>query len=375
MSQDWINSITFAPRKERTGEMKRYILLCIGWLSCMCLAAQSVYQRDRDWTQEEPQYRGVYFLTDMAIQTAENVLRYQLPDGGWPRGIYYPAALTEEELSQLSARKSDWHSSLQGRSTLAEIHFLSNMYQSTARRKYRKAAEEGVHFLLRLQSASGGWPQQVGLQPEVLTFGDNLFVQVMALLGRVAEGKAPYDFMSAATRQQCRDAFERGVNFILRTQCEQQGKLTAWCAHYDAATLQPVAGTGQDMLALNSQLSDDIVQLLMSLPSPSVAVCQAVEGAIAWYKDTKISGQTRQNYVNKEGKRDFRFVEDRHAPDMWALYVQLSDNHPLFSEPDGTVCTQFDELSYEGRKSLSWFTNDGGRLLRNYEKWKASLGL
>lgn len=346
--------------------ISKYLLFFICSIGCFLnLQAQHI----QDWAVEETAYRGNYFLTDQAIQTAENVLLYQLPDGGWPKGIYYPTTLNATEIANISGKKSQLTSSIAGRSTLAEIHFLSNMYQSSARRKYKKAAEDGINFLIQSQFDNGGWPLQIGELRPVISLSDNSFIDVMTQIWRISEGRVPYDYVSVELRKKCAEAFSNGINFILRTQCYQNEKPGIWFSCYDAQTLQPIAGSGQEMLALNTQISDNLTSLLMSLSNPPEHVTKAIEGAINWYKENKITGLTRQNYVNKQGKRDFRFVEDKHAPDMWALYYDPATNRPVFCEEDGSVISSFDELTYDARKSMSWYNNDGGKLIRTYQKW------
>ncbi|MCF0160201.1 MAG: pectate lyase [Bacteroidaceae bacterium] len=306
----------------------------------------------------------------MAIETAEHVLLFQLPDGGWPKGIYYPAAMTEAEMHAATERKKTMVSSLSGKTTLTEIHFLSNMYQASARRKYKKAVEDGISFLIHSQLGNGGWPLLLNNATSVISFSDNSFLEVMNALWRISEGKQPYDFVPANLRKQCRESFERGISLILQTQQKQNGKFAIWCTNYDAKTLLPVVGGEQEPVALNTQISDNLVNLLMGLSGPSEPIVQAIESAVSWFKEHKVTGLTRQNFINKQGKRDFRFVEDRHAPDMWALYYDIQTNEPLFCESNGEIKHAMDDLTYDGRKSLSWYNNDAGRLLRYYEKWK-----
>lgn len=353
--------------------MKPYIYkYALSFLFSIGCFLTSLAQHTQNWAVEETAYRGNYFLTDQAIQTADHVLLYQLPDGGWPKGIYYPAPLSAVETANISIAKSHLSSCLSGRSTLAEIHFLSNMYQNSARRKYKKAAEDGISFLIQSQFDNGGWPLQVGESHPIISLSDNSFIEIMTQIWRIAEGKTPYDYVSADLRKKCSDAFNNGINFILRTQCFQNGKPAIWFSCYDAQTLQPMAGSQQELLALNTQISDNLTSLLMSLSNPPELVTQAIEGAVNWYKENKISGLTRQNFVNKQGKRDFRFVEDKHAPDMWALYYDPATNKPVFCETDGSIIPALDDLTYEARKSMSWYNNDGGKLIRNYQKWKDS---
>lgn len=341
--------------------MKKWWFIVVLLGLCLGLQAQSV--RSALWPQEERTYRGMFFQTDQATVLADWILQYQLPDGGWASGVYYPSLEAGTPVAQTAQEKESLRSSLQGQSTLAEIHFLSQMYQQTARRKYRRAAEEGIRFLVRAQYSHGGWPLQQGQADPIISLADNTFINVMNLMYRLYMGRVPYDYVPDDLRQQCLEAFQHGVDFLLRTQCRFEGKPTGWCTNYSAESLLPVAGGPQQPVAVNSQITDDMTLLLQNLIEPSEAVKEAIAGARNWYETTKISGLTRQNYINKQGKRDFRFVQDRHAPALWALYYSLEDNQPIFCELDGTQVRNLDDLTYEARKSLSWYNNDGARLL------------
>ncbi|MCQ2246045.1 MAG: pectate lyase [Bacteroidaceae bacterium] len=345
--------------------MKKFLLYFLMLCAMVQASAQQMNTTVQRWVAEEPLYRGNYFLTDMALNTAEHVLLYQLPDGGWPKGIYYPAEMSALEVQNAEQKKKDLKSSLIEKTTIAEIHFMSNMYQATTRKRYRKAAEDGLLYVLNTQLPNGAWPLLQKEGRNLMTYADNSFVDIMLTLKRISEGKAPYDYFSAEIRKRCKEAFDKGVSFILASQCTNANhELTVWCTFYDTETIQPCAGAKYEPLALNSLVSDDLVYLLLSVKEPSLSIQKAVMGALNWYDAHKITGLARQNYVNKQGKRDFKYIDDRHAPDMWSRYYTIDDSTPYFCEADGEQKPTIDDLSYDARRAISWYNNDGIKLLR-----------
>ena len=64
-------------------------------------------------------------------------------------------------------------------------------------------------------------------------------VNVLNVLYDVVYKKNDLDIVDKQYEDKCVDPVVRGVQCILKTQLKQQGKLTAWCAQYNAQTLQP----------------------------------------------------------------------------------------------------------------------------------------
>lgn len=351
-----------------------FLLLAISLFNPIWLYAQ--YNGYKDWPREERQLGGKYLLTDEATALADKVLALQLQTGAWPKNIYYPQ-ISAEEVSVLKKKYSNGNfGTVENNATLSEIHFLSNMFQATAQRRYRKAAEEGIQFLLNAQYQNGGWPLSFPATTDreaCITFENDVMVNILQLLNRIIQKSEPYSYLSDDIRKRAQDAFNKGVACILNAQIRQEGKPTVWCARHHQETLAPACGNVAELPSLSSNHSSSIVLFLMGIVDPDPFVKSAIEGAVEWYNSTVIRGLKRENYINKEGKRDFRLVSDPHAADMWACYYTLDSNRPFFTSVGGDVIYSFDELTRERRTSVSWYSNEPQKVLRRYERWKKSV--
>ena len=357
--------------------MKKYVLflLLIALFFCpMQLFAQ--YNGYKDWPNYEQQLSGRFLLTDECALLAERVLDFQLSTGAWPKNIYYPQ-LEEDKVSAIrKANSDDTFSSIENKATLTEIHFLSNMFMATDQRRYRKAAEQGIEYVLRSQYPNGGWPLSSPAKEDKdaqIVFAGDAMVNVLLFLSDIIEKKEPYSYLSDDFRTRAQEAFTKGIACILNAQVSQNGKPTVWCAQHDHETLAPCSGGANEPPSLSGKESSSVVLLLMGIQDPDAFVIEAIEGAVEWFKNTAIKGQKRENYINKQGKRDFRLVKDQHAADMWSRFYTLDDNRPFYTDTDGEIKYSFEELSRERRTGVMWFSNEPARVLRRYDRWKAKL--
>ena len=94
--------------------------------------------------------------------------------------------------------------------------------------------------MLAAQMPCGGWPQAFppakGYQG-LITYNDGAMIGVMSVLRDVATGK--YPFVDAQRVERCRQAVDRGVECILKTQVTVDGRLTVWGQQHDPSTLAP----------------------------------------------------------------------------------------------------------------------------------------
>lgn len=366
--------------------MKRTILICT-LLACLTgTSAQETTnykekQTYKSWVKLAPKLEDSFFKTPEATRIADNVLLYQQTTGGWPKNIYMPAELTQQELEDVLHAKDDVNeSTIDNDATSTEIRYLARVYLATHIDKYKNAALEGIRYILRTQYANGGfpqfWPRPTGYYTHI-TYNDNAMVNVLKVLREVYEKKAPYTFIPDTICDKARAAFDKGVECILRTQVRQNGKLTVWCAQHDERTLAPAKARAYELPSLSGAESDNIVLLLMSLPSPSPEIIASVEGAIEWFKANQIIGIMRETFTNNEGKKDYRMVPcPKNNPSclsLWARFYTLEDNRPFFCDRDGIMKFNLSEIGHERRNGYSWYNSDGLKVLKEYEKWKKNL--
>src|SRR5882762_9463121 len=126
--------------------------------------------------------------------------------------------------------------------TTKESKYLVKQYKQSANLDYLRAAEKGIQYLLTAQYANGGWPQyypDFSLYRSQITYNDNAMINVLNVLQDVTLGKNDFDVIDKAYIPKCNAAIQKGIDCILKTQVKQKGKLTVWCAQYNAKTLVP----------------------------------------------------------------------------------------------------------------------------------------
>ncbi len=196
-----------------------------------------------------------FYQTEEAIRIADNVLIYQQTTGGWPKNIYMPAELSQAELEDALEAKNDVNqSTIDNDATTTEIEYLSNVYLASGIEKYKEAVLKGMAYLLEAQYDNGGWPQfypwSTGYYTAI-TYNDDAMVNVMEQIRKMYERQHPYTFIPESVSDQLRNAFDKGVECILRTQVRQNGKLTVWCAQHDPVTLEPVKARAYELPSLS----------------------------------------------------------------------------------------------------------------------------
>ncbi len=172
------------------------------------------YQRQTD----------TWFKSDEAKQIAQNVLSHQTPHGDWPKNLDTGAAPYQGDPAALKG-------TFDNSATLGEIRFLARLYRITGDGRYQAAMLKAVDHVLAAQYSNGGWPQHAPPPANAyhrhITFNDGCMVNLMVFVRDLGASKE-FDMLDALRRQRAREAFDRGIQCILRCQIRVQGKLTVW---------------------------------------------------------------------------------------------------------------------------------------------------
>ncbi|MDO7853299.1 pectate lyase [Hymenobacter convexus] len=310
---------------------------------------------------------------------ADNMLLYQRSVGGWPKAlgevkINYATRLSAGARAGLIDSKNQNDATIDNDATTREIHYLLKAYQQTHNPAYRQGAENGIRYLLKMQYANGGFPQFYpdlsGYRREI-TFNDDAMVRALTVLRRVARREERYAVVDPELVPLAKAAVARGVDCILKTQVVQNGRSTAWCAQYDEVSLLPAKARAFELPSLSGAESVGIVRFLMDEPA-TPAVKAAIEGAVAWFGQVKMTGFALKEVAAPQEKshRD-RVIVPQPGAVLWARFYELGTNRPIYVGRDSQVHYQLSEIENERRAGYIYASTWPAELIeKEYPAWQ-----
>ena len=353
--------------------MKKFkiVLAIIQILMVLSLDAQV---HSQSWKNIIFNENEAWYGTLQAKEIAENVLLYQKNNGGWPKNIEMQNKLTISEIEDLNSKKNNLtECTIDNGATTQELIFLSKIYKNQPDKKYKKAFIKGIKYLLNAQYKNGGWPQFYPLKKGYysnITYNDDAITNVLFLFKEIIDQPESYPIpIPNKINKKVLFSFKIGIDCITKTQYKQNGVLTAWCAQHDEKTLLPTKARAFELPSLSGQESAKIVLLLMSIKNPSKEVINAVNSAVKWFENTKISNVRIETREIENGKTDKIVVESDYAEPLWARFMNLDDNRPFFCDRTGVKKYALSEISYERRNGYNWYSNKPNVVLQKYKKW------
>jgi PelA/Pel-15E family pectate lyase len=355
------------------------ILPLLAILALLCRAAGAAAQtggRPVGWNAVLAQEPAWYGSTE-AVRVGENVLLYQHPNGGWGKNIDMAVPLADSAKLRVRAESDTVETLIDNGATFTQMAFLARVYQATRDARFRDAFLRGFDFLLEAEYERGGWPQYYPLKPGYythITYNDGAMIGVMRLLRDASRGVAPYGFVDAARRDRARAAEARGLRVILDSQVVVNGRKTAWCAQVDEVDLSPAKARAYELPSLSGMESVGIIEYLMEIERPTPEVVEAVESAVRWLEDVKLTGirVEQQPAPGLPGGRDRVVVRDPAAPPMWARFYEIGTNRPMFVGRDGIVRERLADIEAERRNGYAYLGTWANDLLeKKYPAWRA----
>ncbi|MDQ5980726.1 MAG: hypothetical protein QG602_3703 [Verrucomicrobiota bacterium] len=309
-----------------------------------------------------------WYAGEEARAVAAHMLAYQSPEGGWP---------TDTDTTQpLPADYRPRPPTIDDDATTRPLEHLARVITATGDVALQEAFLRGFDYLLVAQYPNGGWPQYFPLREGYyshITYNDGAMIGVMTLLRDASQGKEPFGFLDETRRTRAAAAVAKGLECILRTQVKQDGKLTAWGAQHDVNTLAPAWARKFEPPSLVSMESIGILKFLMTIPDPSPEIIAAIEAAVAWLGQAKLTG-VREDHPPRPDvshKHDRVLVADPAAPPLWARFYELGTNRPLYGSRDGLIHYDLAEIEPERRGGYAWHSTDPQKFLeRDYPRWR-----
>lgn len=315
------------------------------------------------------------------VPIGDNILLFQKSNGGWPKNYDVFAVLTDAQKDSVArSRDKIKESTFDNGSTYTQIAALAIVYHATHTEKYKAAAIKGLDYLLSAQYKNGGWPQFYPLSSgysREITFNDGAYEGIMNLLKNIIDQEPQYDFITDSYRNRIKVAYDKGIDCIVKTQINDNGKPTAWCQQYDEVTLQPAWARKFEPPSICNKESADLVIFLMGIDHPDKKIVEAVQNAVAWFNDSKITN-TRVNTVPaprmetpfRISTTDRVVVADLTAPPIWTRYYELKTHKPLFCNRDSKVVYSLAEVLRERRDGYAWYTYSPQQVLDKYPAWQ-----
>lgn len=318
-------------------------------------------------------YRGYSELTDAASgmdidQYTYNMTTWQISNGGFDKAHAdkYKSAYTGGDKSSWRSASGGDLGTIDNNATIQEMRLLAVRYKATTNSNYKSTFKssfnKAVNFILTMQRSTGGLPQvwpKRGNYSDHVTLNDNAMIRAMVTMMDIANSTSPFDsdIIDDATRAKMQTAVEKALQYLLKAQIVNNGQPTVWCAQHDTANYQPRSARAYELESKSGSESAGAVWFLMNWPNQTTEIQNAVKGAIAWYKKTRVVGL----YFNKrEGK-----FEQREGNVLWYRFYEVNNDNYFFCDRDGasTKTQDFTKISEERRTGYQWAGDYGTALL------------
>jgi PelA/Pel-15E family pectate lyase len=343
-------------------------------------AAHHWYDITEKGTVVHPVQNQARYKTSELKEVGDNILLYQKDNGGWPKNYDIMAVLTQDQKDSLIQAKKILNTTFDNGTSYTHVAALAKIYTATGVEKYKDAALHGIDFILAAQYDNGGWPQYYPLEDNYsrhITFNDGAFVGIMEVLRDISENRREYAFVDKKHLMQVQKAYLKGLDCIIKTQINDNGKLTAWCQQYDEISMQPAWARKFEPPSICNGESSDIVLFLMKINNPGQNIISAIQNAVKWFEESKILN-TRVKVVKaatmqtpfRVSTTDRVVVNEPGAPPIWTRYYELKTHRPLFCNRDSKVVYSLAEVERERRDGYSWYTYGPQKVLNQYHEWQ-----
>ena len=307
--------------------MKRTFLSII-MLAVACISLSAASLSDMKWANVCSGGMGAdWYGTAESQDVADIVLAVQKNTGGWMKNDQLHNLKTSEYNNLINAR--DEHSCFDNYATTQEMRFLAKVWQGCKVDKYRESFEDALLLILKAQKQVGGWSQYYplsggGSYQDYITFNDDLMTNIMKILRDIYNNEGDFkDIVDETLRNKCKEAFDKGLECIIKCQVDDNGTPAAWCAQHDTIDYLPTEGRPHELPSISGYESASLLSFLMSVENPSEELQNTITTAIDWLskhiyrKNAKI-----EDYTNTQGEADRHIVEATNS-DVWARFIQI----------------------------------------------------
>jgi PelA/Pel-15E family pectate lyase len=309
----------------------------------------------------KPEMTPAWFATDTAQRMADVILSFQAPNGGWSKHIDFTKHARQPGESYF-AESADWEwiSTIDNDQTTEEIHFLARADRAHRDARYEQAIVRGIDYVLASQYPNGCFPQVYPLEGsyhDAATFNDNATVNALTLLRE--DSLETYPYSPAPQRRRAAGAVGKGIECILDSQVRVGGRLTGWGQQHDPLTLEPMSARSYELTSLTAQETAAIVDLLMTIASPSERLAKAVYGAVDWLSAIPIYGYSYEKY---------ELTKQNGAGPLWGRLYEIGTNRIMMANRDGIKLYDWNKLT-DRRSGYGWYTTKPATTLATFQTW------
>ncbi|MBL9165517.1 MAG: pectate lyase [Planctomycetaceae bacterium] len=317
---------------------------------------------------------------------AANMLLFQRANGGWPKDYDMLAVLTPEQERAVRQSSERNDTSFDNYNIHSQVDYLARAYAAGGVESWREACVRGFDFMLAAQLPGGGFPQQhpggAGYA-KFITFNDGVTIGVLNVLQDAVAGAPQWAWLDDERRQAAARAVAAGVKCILNCQLIANGRRTGWCQQHDPETLAAAPARTFELASICPQETTAIVRFLMRLPNPTDQVMDAIETAVAWLRETQLSGVRVERIAARPEEYEFHTTDfdvvvlsDEAASPIWARHYEIGTNRPVFAGRDTMKRYALSEIERERRTGTPWYGDWPQRLLHSeYPEWRTSRGV
>jgi pectate lyase len=300
-----------------------------------------------------------WFQGDEGRKAMNCILSWQTEHGDWPKNM-------DTTKQPFSGDRKKPAGTFDNEATTGELRALARAICVTGDARYKQAFLKGFDHILTAQYPNGGWPQFYPLSKGYhrhITFNDGSMIRLLQFLRDVTT-KEDFAFLDDDRRTAAARAIRKGIDCIIKCQVVVDGAPTVWCAQHDAESLVPVQARSYEHPSLSGAESVGILLFLMSLDEPTPEVVRAVKAGAAWIESAKIEG-----FRYRKSKTEPALIKDPKARPLWARFYEIETSRPIFSDRDGVVKYDIEQIGSERRGGYTWYGTWGERVAREFAKW------
>ncbi len=347
-----------------------YLLPCLVLFTFLQSPAQKPYNKAEFvknlywWDSGIKKKPYSWYRTEPGLTMAQNILSWQDNGTGWP-------------LMGTSHQPFEGDSTLAGpwgmkaaivKASLNEMRFLTRGFIATQDSAYLTSLLGGLDYILDAQYETGGWPRAYPDMTKTdyyryVSFNDDVVSDMLYFLQEIQTEK-DYRVIGEDNLERAKDAYNRGIDFILKSQIMVNGKRTAWPQQCDPDTYEPKSARAFEPASISGGESANVLLFLMDIKKPSPEVKGAIEAGVQWYRDSQINGLELI-----KTKEDVMVQPNNSAPPLWARYYEIETNTPIFAGRDGIIKYNLAEIEQERRRGYQWYNNNGTKVFERYEEW------